>query len=104
MLGPPVLTGFLIIVREDLCLRAFEVVEFARGRRWWSEFLWARVRARRSEERLRARSSSDGGSPNMKNLMKQKIMRAIESWPRRKPCVKESLRGLVGVLENDGEE
>lgn len=40
----------------------------------------------------------------MKNLMKQKIMRAIESWPRRKPCVKESLRGLVGFLENDGEE
>jgi hypothetical protein len=67
------------MVREDLCRSALVVVELARGRKWWREFLWARVRARRSEERFRARSSSDGGSPNMKNLMKQKIMRAMES-------------------------
>jgi len=26
----------------------------------------------------------------MKNLMKQKIKMAMENWPRRKPCVKES--------------
>jgi hypothetical protein len=28
----------------------------------------------------------------MKNFMKKKIRRAMESWPRRKPCVKERLR------------
>ena len=32
----------------------------------------------------------------MKNLIKKKIISAIENWPSRKPCVKESLGGLVG--------
>ena len=73
------------------------VVELARGRSRWSEFWCARVRARRREERFRARSSSEGGSPKMKNLMKKNIRRAMESWPRRKPCVKERLRGSVGL-------
>lgn len=85
------------MVREDLCRRAFVVVELARGRRWWREFLWASVRARRREERFRARSSSEGGSPKMKNLMKQNVMSAMESWPSRKPWVKDNLRGLVGL-------
>jgi len=37
-----------------------------------------------------------GGSPKMKNLMKAARRRTMESWPRRKPWVKERLwRGLV---------
>lgn len=62
--------------------------EFDRGLR---ECWCARVRARRREERWSARSSAEGGSPKMKNFMKKKIMRAMESWPRRKPCVNERL-------------
>jgi hypothetical protein len=56
------------------------------------------VRARRSELRCRERSSALGGSPKMKNFMKKKIRRAMESWPRRKPWVKERLWGVSGVL------
>jgi hypothetical protein len=88
MLGPVFVAGFLIMEREGL---------------WWSEVLferafccsvswWARVLARRTEARWSARSSADGGSPKMKNFMKKKIRRAMESWPTRKPCVKERLR------------
>lgn len=33
----------------------------------------------------------------MKNLMKKNIIRAMENWPSRKPCVKESLREIRGV-------
>ena len=76
------------------------VVEFERARCWseCSEFWWARVRARRRLLRCRARASAEGGSPKMKNLMKQKMSRAMESWPRRKPWVKERLAGgLEGV-------
>jgi hypothetical protein len=32
----------------------------------------------------------------MKNFMKKKIRRAMESWPRRKPCVKERLWVVSG--------
>jgi len=32
---------------------------------------------------------SVGDSPKMKNLMKKAMSRAMESWPRRKPWVKE---------------
>lgn len=32
---------------------------------------------------------SVGDSPKMKNLMKKAIRRAMESWPRRNPWVKE---------------
>jgi hypothetical protein len=35
----------------------------------------------------------------MKNFMKKKIRRAMESWPRRKPCVKERLWVLAGSFE-----
>jgi hypothetical protein len=69
------------------------VVELERVRLWRDCCWWARVRARRREERCRARSSAEGGSPKMKNFMKKKIRRAMESCPRRKPCVKESLEG-----------
>ena len=42
----------------------------------------------------------------MKNFMKKKIRRAMESWPRRKPCVKESLKQhvsgvILGILERE---
>jgi hypothetical protein len=47
--------------------------------------------------RCKERSSADGGSPKIKNLMKKDIRSAIESWPRRKPCVKERLWGISGV-------
>lgn len=57
------------------------------------EEAWARVRARRSEERCRARSSAEGGSPKMKNLIRRKMMRKMESWPRRKPWVKDAPLG-----------
>lgn len=92
MLGPrPVVAASRITLRLGL-LGA--LVELER----WKERWWARVRARRREERWRARSSAEGGSPNMKNFMKKKIMRAMESWPRRKPWVNERpLEVLVGV-------
>ena len=65
--------------------------------------LWARVRERRSVARREAVTSADGGSPKMKNFMKAPRRRTMESWPRRRPWVKESLgcqpcviRGLGG--------
>ena len=36
-------------------------------------------------------TSGEGGSPNMKNLMKAPISITTDSWPRSRPCVKESL-------------
>jgi hypothetical protein len=47
--------------------------------------------------RCKERSSADGGSPKIKNLMKKDIRSAIESWPKRKPCVNERLWGISGV-------
>ena len=64
--------------------------------RLWRVFWWARVRARRREERFRARSSAEGSSPKMKNLMKKKMISAIENWPSRKPCVNDSLQRVSG--------
>src|SRR5271167_2356547 len=55
------------------------------------ERLWARVRERRSVARRAAVTSAEGGSPKMKNLMKTPMRMTTESWPRRRPCVKESL-------------
>ena len=67
-------------------------VEERRVRR---ERLWARVRERRSVARRADVISAEGASPKMKNLMKAPIRITIESWPRRRPCVKESLRGVL---------
>ena len=53
--------------------------------------LWARVRERRSVARNEAVTSADGGSPKMKNFMKAPRRSTMESWPRSRPCVKESL-------------
>lgn len=36
-------------------------------------------------------TSGEGGSPNMKNLMNEAMRRTTDNWPRRRPCVKESL-------------
>lgn len=33
----------------------------------------------------------------MKNLIKKKMIKAMENWPSRKPCVKESLWMFSGV-------
>ena len=35
--------------------------------------------------------SAEGGSPKMKTLMKAPRRRTMESWPRRKPWLNESL-------------
>jgi hypothetical protein len=88
MLGPRPLpaAGRRTLVEFLRC----RVVELERVR-LWKDCWCARVRARRREDRCRARSSAEGGSPNIKNFMKKKIRRAMESWPRRKPCVKERL-------------
>lgn len=60
-------------------------------RRVRRERLCARVRERRSVALKAAVISGEGGSPKMKNLMKAPIKITMESWPRRRPCVKESL-------------
>jgi hypothetical protein len=85
-----------MMLRESLWRRDSEM-ELERVRSCLIDCWWARVRARRSELRCSERSSAEGGSPKMKNLMKKKIRSAIESWPSRKPCVKESLWGVSGV-------
>jgi hypothetical protein len=41
--------------------------------------------------RRAAVTSGEGGSPKMKNFMKAPIRITMESWPRRRPCVKERL-------------
>lgn len=55
------------------------------------ERLCASVLDRLSVARRAAVTSGDGGSPKMKNLMKAPMRMTIESWPKRRPCVKESL-------------
>lgn len=65
-------------------------VEERRVRR---ERLCASVRERRSVARRAAVTSGEGGSPKMKNLMNAPIRITMESWPRRRPCVKERLVG-----------
>ena len=50
-----------------------------------------RLRSRRARARADAVVSGEGGSPKMKNLMKQPIRMTTESWPSRKPCVNERL-------------
>ena len=49
-------------------------------------------------DRLRLRCDRDSprdservASPKMKNLMKAPMRRTTDSWPRRKPCVKDRL-------------
>lgn len=99
MLGPPRLSSpFLMMLRECLWRSAGVAVELERVRclSECSDCWWASVRARRSELRCSARSSADGGSPKMKNLMKKKMISAIENWPSRKPCVNDSLQRVSG--------
>lgn len=55
------------------------------------DFLCASVADLRSVARIEAVTSGEGGSPNMKNLIKAAIRRTTEIWPRMKPCVKEKL-------------
>jgi len=63
--------------------------------------LCASVLDRLSVARREAVTSGDGGSPKMKNLMKAPMRMTIESWPKRRPCVKESLevRNELGFKE-----
>lgn len=99
MLGArPLPAAARITLIEFLCCKEPET-ELERVR-WWMDCWCARVRARRSDERCRARSSAEGGSPNMKNFMKQNIRTAIENWPRRKPWVKERLERVLAGQSN----
>ena len=70
-------------------------------RRVRRERLCARVRDRRSVARRAEVMSAEGGSPNMKNLIKAPMRITMESWPRRRPCVNESLRGCECGLEGE---
>ena len=60
-----------------------------------------RLRSRRARARAEAVVSGEGGSPNIKNLMKQPIKITTESCPSRKPCVNERLdtyQDIVGLV------
>lgn len=57
-----------------------------------------RLRSRRARARAEAVVSGEGGSPKMKNLMKQPIRMTTESWPSRKPCVNERLGSISAKL------
>ena len=50
-----------------------------------------RLRSRRARARAEAVVSGEGGSPKMKNLMKQPIKMTTDSWPRTKPWVNDRL-------------
>ena len=103
MLGPPLVSSpFRIMLLESLW-RSDSDIEFERVRNCLIDCWWASVRARRSELRCSERSSAEGGYPKMKNFMKKKMSRAIESCPRRKPCVNERLWGISGVRSLNGE-
>jgi hypothetical protein len=67
------------------------------------ERLCARVRERRSVARREAVTSAEGGSPKMKNFMNAPRRRTMESWPMRRPWVKESL-GIVSLAWLDAME
>lgn len=88
---------------DRFLLSVWWCVEGAEGRegvvrRERRDRLWARVRERRSVARRAAVISGEGGSPKMKNLMKAPRRITTESWPRRRPCVKERLEGLEQLL------
>jgi hypothetical protein len=40
------------------------------------------------------REGGAGASPKMKNLMNAPIRRTTDSWPRRNPCVNDSLQAI----------
>jgi hypothetical protein len=76
---------------ERFLFRDWEGRRGVEERRVRRERLCASVRERRSAARTAAVASGDGGSPNMKNLMNAPIRITMESWPRRRPWVKERL-------------
>jgi hypothetical protein len=57
--------------------------------------LCANVRDLRSVARSEAVTSAEGGSPNMKNLIKAASIRTTESCPIMKPWVKDRLDSRV---------
>jgi len=50
---------------------------------------------REEERRFGPRDEEGGGSPKMKNLIKAPISSTTDSWPTRRPCVKERLHDIV---------
>jgi hypothetical protein len=87
----------------------FWVEDGVEVRRESRDRLWARVRERRSVARMEAVTSAEGGSPKMKNFMKAPRRRTMESWPRRRPWVKESLWAkcqpcVIGVKRGTNED
>ena len=79
-------------MEERFRFRGWEGWRGVEERRVRRERLCARVLERRSVARRAAVTSGEGGSPKMKNLMKAPIRMTMESWPRRRPWVKERLR------------
>lgn len=76
--------------------------EFRRVR---SDRLCARVLDRRSVARNAAVTSGEGASPNMKNFMNAPMRITIDSWPRRRPWVKERLgKWYVSFVPRSGLE
>ncbi len=73
-------------------MSVFWIEDGVEVRRESKERLCAKVRERLSVARREAVTSAEGGSPKMKNFMKAPRRRTMESWPRRRPWVKESLR------------
>ena len=56
----------------------------------WRAALCESVRCLRAAARDDARSSGEGASPKMKNLMKAKRIKPRTSWPIMKPEAKEA--------------
>lgn len=69
--------GFSLSVRG---LKSVEIAFIEYDRRWELVRLYRPLR-----------DGGGGASPNMKNLMKAPISRTTDSWPTRRPCVKERL-------------
>jgi hypothetical protein len=85
--------GFLSTDERFFCSVRFWVLDGVVERKERRERLCAKVRERRSVARREAVTSAEGGSPKMKNFINAPSKRTIESWPRRRPWVKESLMG-----------
>ena len=56
--------------------------------------LWVWEILRRARARAEALTSGEGGSPKMKNLIKAPMSTTTESWPSRKPWVKDRLEQI----------
>ena len=79
-------------IEERFLFKGWEGWRGVEERKVRRDRLCAKVRERRSVARSAAVTSGEGGSPKMKNFMKAPMRITMESWPRRRPWVKERLR------------